>query len=207
MITIIDYNAGNLRNVQKVFDLYDCETKISSFANDINNSTGLVLPGVGHFQDGMINIENFNLVNTIQDAVLKKKIPILGICLGMQLMSSVGHEGEKQFGLGLLQMECKPLEISNNSLRVPHIGWNSININHSSRLLKSVPNKSDFYFVHSYAVQTKDDSIVSSTSIYGKKFISSVESGNIFATQFHPEKSQKYGQIIIKNFINLVNNK
>ena len=205
MITIINYNAGNLRNVQKVFDLYDCKTCISASKDDILKSQGLILPGVGHFSDGMKNLENLGLVQAIQDAVFKKKIPILGICLGMQLMSFVGFEGEEKSGLGLLQMDCKHLEIGDSSLRIPHIGWNSINVNSASRLLKGVPDKSDFYFVHSYAVQTKDNSIVSSTSNYGKEFISSIEFGNIFATQFHPEKSQKYGQIIIKNFVDIVN--
>lgn len=205
MITIINYNAGNLRNVQKVFDLHSCPAMISSSADYILKSRGLILPGVGHFHDGMKNLENMGLVQAVQDAVLKKKTPILGICLGMQLMSLIGHEGEKKSGLGLLQMECKHLEISDSSLRIPHIGWNSININYGSKLLKGVPDKSDFYFVHSYAVQTKDNSIVSSTSNYGRDFISSIEFGNIFATQFHPEKSQKYGKIIIKNFIDIVN--
>ncbi len=205
MISIINYNAGNLRNVQKMFDLYECKTIITSLSDDIEKSTALILPGVGHFQDGMKNLENLGLVQAIQDVVLIKKIPILGICLGMQLMSLVGYEGSKKSGLSLLQMECKRLEIGDSALRIPHIGWNSINVNSASRLLNGVPAKSDFYFVHSYAIQTKDDSLVSSTSNYGKEFISSIESDNIFATQFHPEKSQKYGQIVIKNFIDIIN--
>ena len=205
MVTIINYNAGNLRNVQKVFELHGCLANISSSADDIIKSSGLVLPGVGHFHDGMKNLENLGLVQAIQDVVLIKKIPILGICLGMQLMSLVGYEGGEKSGLSLLQMKCKHLEIGDTSLRIPHIGWNSINVNSSSRLLKGVPDKSDFYFVHSYAVQTKDNSLVSSTTNYDKQFISSVEYGNIFATQFHPEKSQKYGQILIKNFIDIIN--
>ena len=114
------------------------------------------------------------------------------------------YEGGEKFGLSLVEMECKRIEISDVSLRIPHIGWNSINVNSDSMLLKGIPDKSDFYFVHSYAVQTEDDSLVSSTSNYGNKFISSIESGNIFATQFHPEKSQKYGKVLIKNFIDII---
>lgn len=205
MITIINYNAGNLRNVQKVFELHGCESTISSSKDDILKSCGLVLPGVGHFHDGLKNLEDLGIVQSIQDTVLKNKTPILGICLGMQLFSNVGYEGGKINGLGLLQMECKKLEIDDGSLRLPHIGWNSISKKCNSKLLKDVPDNSDFYFVHSYAVDTNDNSLVSSTSNYGKEFISSVEFENIFATQFHPEKSQKYGQIIIKNFIDIVN--
>ena len=204
MVTIINYKSGNLRNVQKVFESFGCKASISSSVDDIIKSSGLVLPGVGHFHDGMQNLEDLGLVQAIKDAVLVRKVPILGICLGMQLMSIFGYEGGKTPGLSLLQMECKDLVLEDRSLRIPHIGWNSININTSSKLLKGIPNKSDFYFVHSYAVESKDVSIISSTSNYGKKFISSIESHNIFATQFHPEKSQKYGKVLIKNFIDII---
>jgi len=206
MITIINYDAGNLRNVEKVFELYGEGTNISSSVDEIYNSKALVLPGVGHFNDGMKNLENLGLISCIQEVVLKKKTPILGICLGMQLMANVGSEGKKRAGLCLLPMNCKHLKITDNSLRIPHIGWNSIKINSTSILLRGIPDNSDFYFVHSYAVQTKEKLLISSTSTYGNPFISSVEYENIFATQFHPEKSQKYGQFIIKNFIDIVHN-
>ena len=205
MISIINYNAGNLRNVQKMFDLYECKTVITSLSDDIEKSTALILPGVGHFQDGMNNLENLGLVQTIRKVVQKNKIPILGICLGMQLFARAGFEGEERAGLNLLDMHCKHLNVNDNSLRLPHIGWNSIKVESSSRLLKNIPNNSDFYFVHNYAIQAMDKSIISSTAYYGNDFVASIEYNNIYGTQFHPEKSQKYGKIVIKNFIDIIN--
>lgn len=203
MITIINYDAGNLRNVQKIFNLYGCEAKISCSQDEVIKSRALVLPGVGSFKDGMKNLEKLNLVKPIQEAVLDKKIPILGICLGMQLFSKVGYEGGKKLGLGLLDMECLPLKFDSKKFRIPHIGWNSIIIDSSSKLLKGIPDRSDFYFVHSYAVQTMNKAIISSKSNYGINFVSSIEFDNIYGTQFHPEKSQRYGKKIIKNFIEI----
>tara|TARA_Y100000591_G_C21638516_1_gene596577 strand:- start:160 stop:780 length:621 start_codon:yes stop_codon:yes gene_type:complete len=204
MVTIINYDAGNIRNVQKIFSLLGCDSNISSSSDDIINSRALVLPGVGSFKDGMENLKKLDLIKTIRYLVLEKKIPILGICLGMQLFSKVGFEGGKTFGLNLLEMECHPIKINKEKYRVPHIGWNSININSSSKLLKGIHDGSDFYFVHSYAVQTENKSLISSNVRYGCDIISSIEFENIYATQFHPEKSQKYGKKVINNFIKVI---
>ena len=204
MVTIINYDAGNIKNVQKIFSLLGCDSNISSSSDVINNSKALVLPGVGSFKDGMENLEKLDLIKTIRYLVLEKKIPILGICLGMQLFSKVGFEGGKTLGLNLLEMECHPIKTNKKKYRVPHIGWNSININPSSKLLKGVHDGSDFYFVHSYAVQTENKSLISSNVSYGSDIISSIEFENIYATQFHPEKSQRYGKKVIKNFIKVI---
>ena len=205
MVTIINYDAGNIKNVQKIFSLFGCDSSIVSSPDEINNSRALVLPGVGSFKDGMENLKKLDLIDSLRYSILEKKTPILGICLGMQLFSKVGYEGGKTRGLGLLEMECHPIK-TDKKIRIPHIGWNSIDINPASKLLKNIPKCSDFYFVHSYAVQTKNKSIISSKVNYGGDIISSIEFENIYATQFHPEKSQRYGKRIVKNFIKLIEN-
>jgi glutamine amidotransferase len=203
MVTIIDYDAGNLRNVQKAFEYHGCEARISSRLEEIDEATTLVLPGVGHFQHGMDNLEKTGLDDLIRKKVLEEQTPILGICLGIQLLSEVGYEDGERQGLGLLKMESKPIKISDKKYRSPHIGWNSVEILPSAKLFQGVPDSADFYFVHSYAVEVSNPDIISSRCTYDETFVASVEYKNIYATQFHPEKSQIFGLQVIKNFIDI----
>ena len=203
MIAIVDYNAGNLRNVQKAFEFHGCGAQITNSPRDIVNAKAIVLPGVGHFKHGMENLEKFEIVDIIKNEVLSNKKPILGICLGMQLFSDYGYEGGKTEGLGLLRMETVEFPVM-SQYRIPHIGWNSVKVLKDNTLFSNINSGADFYFVHSYVVRASNPSVVSSTCMYGTEFVSSIELENIFATQFHPEKSQRYGRIIIKNFINMV---
>ncbi len=205
MITIIDYDIGNLRNVQKAFEFNKAEAKISNSLSEIDKATALVLPGVGHFHHGMENLEKTGMDKLICKKVVEDKIPILGICLGMQLLSKTGHENGERPGLGLLDMETKSMQVIDSEIRIPHMGWNSVEIVEEAKLFRGIPNFTDFYFVHSYSIQTSRSDIVSSKCSYGQDFVSSVEYGNIFATQFHPEKSQLFGMQIINNFIDIAN--
>ena len=206
MVTIIDYDIGNLRNVQKAFEYHGCKADISSDPEEISAASILVLPGVGHFQHGMDNLEKTGIDKLIRQKVLTEKTPILGICLGIQLLSETGYEDGERKGLGLLPMESKPLKITDRRYRSPHIGWNSVEISPNAKLFNNVPNFADFYFVHSYAVEVTNPDIISSQCTYNDTFVSSVEYKNIFATQFHPEKSQVFGLQVIKNFIDISTN-
>lgn len=205
MITIIDYDIGNLRNVQKAFEFNKAEARITNRFDEIDRATALVLPGVGHFHHGMENLEKTGMDKLICKKVLEDGIPILGICLGMQLLSKTGYENGERPGLGLLEMETKSMQVTSSEIRIPHMGWNSVEIADEARLFRGIPNFTDFYFVHSCAVQTSRSDIVSSRCSYGQDFVSSVEIGNIYATQFHPEKSQMFGLQIINNFVDIAN--
>lgn len=198
---IIDYDVGNLRNVQKLVESLGQTTKISNSIEEINNASSYLLPGVGAFSDAMNKLTNLGLVEIIRHNVLTKKKPILGICLGMQVLGLESEEGGRTKGLGLLEMFIEKINL-NEGYRLPHIGWNDIKIEKESILLNELPVNSDFYFVHSYHARCDDNSIVAATCEYSQKFVAVVEKDNIFGAQFHPEKSQAYGALIMKNFIN-----
>ena len=199
---IIDYNAGNLRNVQKAFQEFNVETIIVNSPNELTNLDAYILPGVGSFFSGMSSLINLKLDQVIRNEVLTNKKPILGICLGMHLFAKNGDEGGKIEGLDLVNMQVKKINLKNSGDRLPHVGWNSINIINDEILYKDIPNNADFYFAHSYVLESENKNLIASTTDYIHPFISSISSSNIFATQFHPEKSQKYGKTLIKNFIN-----
>jgi imidazole glycerol-phosphate synthase subunit HisH len=205
-ITIIDFDAGNLRNVQKAIEHLGATAGISKKAADIETAEVLILPGVGAFRDGITAIKQYGLYDLIRTEVLGKKKPILGICLGMQLMAAESHEGGLWQGLALLPMSIHRLQSDKTGLRIPHIGWNEITARQKSVLFKDIPSAPDFYFVHSYHAVCEDENIIAATAEYGHKFAAAVEKDNIFATQFHPEKSQRYGVQLIKNFLNFSNN-
>lgn len=201
-ITIIDYDAGNLRNVQKAFEHLGCHTNITKCADDILRAEALVLPGVGAFLDGMAMLESLGLVEAIRHVVLSEQKPILGICLGMQLFALSGEEGGRREGLNILPMTIERLRSDKMGMRLPHIGWNNVYIDIENELFASLPKNPDFYFVHSYHAVCADKSIVTAICKYGQEFVAAVRKGNIFATQFHPEKSQRYGLKVLANFIN-----
>ena len=198
-VAIIDYCAGNLRNVQKSIEKFDVVADIISNGSDLMKYDSIILPGVGSYFYGMKNLINLNFKEILRDAVLKEKKPFLGICLGMQLMGSFGEEGGDSEGLNLLPFKVKPFD--KRELRLPHIGWNNVKKIKDSEILKNIPDESDFYFVHSFYVSDIAKQNTCGMSNYGINFPAVIEHKNIFGTQFHPEKSQKYGLLIIKNFL------
>ena len=203
-IVIIDYNMGNLRSVQKAFEKVGCDAIVTNDHDTIRDANKIVLPGVGAFKDGMKHLEELGLIDILHQEVLTKKKPFLGVCLGMQLIANKSYEQGETQGLGWVDAQVVKFDFSNSSkkLKVPHVGWNNINFKNTNILLNDIPDNSDFYFVHSYYFKTNED-VVTSTTDYGFDFVSSVNKENIYAFQFHPEKSQIVGLKIIENFVNL----
>ena len=202
-IVIIDYKMGNLRSVQKAFEKYGIKPVISNDIGTIKNASKLVLPGVGAFKDGMKYLNELNLIDVLNHEVISRKKPLLGICLGMQLISSKSYENGMTNGLGWVDSEIVKFDFeSENRLKVPHVGWNNVTYMNTNPLFSGINNNSDFYFVHSYYFKSNED-VVTSTTHYGYDFASSIRKNNIYAFQFHPEKSQSVGLKIIENFIDI----
>ena len=202
MIGLINYGMGNLGSVKRTFDILNIDNKIIVNPTKISSCEKLVLPGVGNFARAMDILSKEGWSEKIIQHVHENK-PLLGICLGMQLLMSVGYESGKRNGLGLIAGEAVSFESINKDIRIPHIGWNSlINIDINSKLLKGIQENTDFYFVHSYFVKTSNSASIGSTE-YGVEFCSALESNNVYGTQFHPEKSSKAGRKILENFSNL----
>jgi len=203
-IVIIDYEMGNLRSVQKAFEKMGCDAVISNNHDVIRAADKLVLPGVGSFKDGMANLKKLGLVELLGEEIITKKKPFLGICLGMQLLAKLSYENGETAGLNWIDATVQRFDFSglSQTLKIPHVGWNNVNFRNENRLFEGVLDKSDFYFVHGYHFQTNEDVITSLTD-YGRDFASSLQKSNIFAFQFHPEKSQSGGLKVIKNFVKL----
>lgn len=202
-IVIVDYGMGNLRSVYNKLNRYGISALISNKIDEINSAEKLILPGVGHFAYGMKNIKELGLHDILKQKVNEEKVPILGICLGMQLLTKHSEEGDVE-GLGFIDADTKRFNLdSSKKLKVPHIGWNTVKINKSSPLLSDIENDSLFYFVHSYYVSCNNPQDVLLSSHYGLDFISGFQKDNIYGTQFHPEKSHSTGIQLIKNFIAL----
>jgi glutamine amidotransferase len=203
-IVIVDYNMGNLRSVQKAFEKAGCRAVITNEHDIIRGADKIVLPGVGAFKDGMKHLKELGLVEILNEEIIKSKKPFLGVCLGMQLIAKKSHENGLTDGLGWVNAEVVKFDFSDydKKLKIPHVGWNNVNYKNNNLLFEGVANKSDFYFVHSYYFKTNED-IVTSTTDYGFDFVSSVNKNNIYAFQFHPEKSQIVGLKLIENFVNL----
>lgn len=201
-IVIIDYGMGNIGSIINMFKYLGIDALVSSDNEIISSADKLILPGVGNFDRAVENINSLNLNETIKEMALVKKVPFLGICLGMQLMCKESEEG-KLPGLSLVDALVKKFNFSKESnMKVPHMGWDYIDIQKESTIMHDLDNKSKFYFVHSYFVSCKDVSDVLTYTTYGKEFVSSFEKDNIIGVQFHPEKSHKYGISLFKNFIN-----
>ena len=201
MIAILDYDAGNLRSVEKALNYIGEDTVITRDKDVIMNSDKVILPGVGSFGDAMEKLNNYNLINTIYD-VVDKKIPFLGICLGLQLLFEESEETPGVTGLGILKGRIKKIPSIDN-IKIPHMGRNSIDIKDGAKLFRGMSKQEYVYFVHSYYLEAEDENIVTATTEYGTHIHASVESGNIFACQFHPEKSSETGLHILQNFVNL----
>jgi glutamine amidotransferase len=195
---------GNLRSVQKAFEKVGADVIISNNHDLIREADKIVLPGVGAFRDGMKHLEELGLITLLNEEVIKKKKLFLGVCLGMQLISKKSQENGETEGLGWIDAEVIKFDFSSSEkkLKIPHVGWNNVVYQNSNKLLESIPDHSDFYFVHSYYFKAYED-VVSSTTDYGFDFVSSVQKENIYAFQFHPEKSQSAGLKILENFVNL----
>lgn len=201
MIAIIDYDAGNIKSVEKAVILLGEEAVLTRDADTILSADGVILPGVGAFGDAMGKLHAYGLVDVIRK-VVEKNIPFLGICLGLQLMFESSEESPGVEGLHLL--DGKILKIpAGDGLKIPHIGWNNLGFPNQGRLFKGVQEDSFVYFVHSYYLKAADESIVKAATEYGTLIHASVEKGNIFACQFHPEKSSEVGLKILQNFIDI----
>jgi glutamine amidotransferase len=199
-IAIIDYNAGNIKSVENAFQKTGALVKVTSNQKIIKDSIAIVLPGVGAFGDVMKNLEFFNLTDLIKSEIKRK--PFLGICLGLQLLFEYSNEKEHNEGLGIFKGYVDKIP---DGVKIPHIGWNQINIlKKDSKILKNIENNENFYFDHSFYAICENKSIISSITNYGTDLTASIELDNIFALQFHPEKSSLKGMMIIKNFLDYV---
>lgn len=201
-IAIVDYQMGNLRSVQKALEHVGASATITNDPNQIAEARKVILPGVGAFGDAMRELRARNLPESIVDTIQSGK-PFLGICLGLQLLFETGYEGERHQGLGVLAGEVVRFPATMN-LKVPHMGWNQVRAERRDcKLLNDIPESAYFYFVHSYFVQPTDTSNVWLTCDYGQSFCASIWRDNLFATQFHPEKSQRDGLKLLENFASL----
>ena len=201
MIAIIDYDAGNIKSVEKALQYLGEEAVITRDREEILGSDKVILPGVGAFGDAMEMLHQYGLVDTIQE-VVDRRIPFLGICLGLQLMFESSDEAPGVKGLGLLPGKILRIP-KKGDMKIPHMGWNDIKIKEGAKLFAGLEDHPYVYFVHSYYLQADDPSIVAATTEYGVTIHASVEKDNIFACQFHPEKSSTVGLQILKNFIAL----
>ena len=199
MIAIIDYGMGNLRSVQKGFERVGREAVVTSDAKTILSASKVVLPGVGAFPDCMRNLREYGLIDVVLQSINSGK-PFLGICLGLQLLFTESEEFGLSKGLDVIKGRVIRFRLSDASLKIPHMGWNTVSIKRRPPALQDVPDNSYVYFVHSFHVVPEDKSVIATTTDYGMEFVSSVWKDNIFAVQFHPEKSQALGLSILKRF-------
>jgi glutamine amidotransferase len=197
-IVIIDYGMGNLRNVQKGFEWVGFEAKVTRSKKEIGGASAIVLPGVGAFKDCMENLERYGLIEPLLQSIGKGK-PYLGICLGFQILFSESEEFGFQKGLDVIKGKVVKF-VPNPEHKVPHMGWNTVEMEREAPMLQGIESGDFFYFVHSYYVIPGETQWISTFTTYGERFVSSIWRENIFATQFHPEKSQKKGLKILENF-------
>ncbi len=201
-IVIVDYGMGNLRSVEKALNKVGINAEISSQREAIFTADGLVVPGVGAFGDAMAELQRLNLVDALREQAAKG-VPLLGICLGLQILLDESEEAPGMEGLRLVRGRVRRFSPTLN-LKIPHMGWNALNIHPNSRLFAGIAQGVHVYFVHSYYVEPEDPSATAATSDYGIPFTAAVEKDNIFGVQFHPEKSQEVGLNILSNFARLL---
>ena len=206
-VTIVDYKSGNISSVINSFNEVaksKVNIKVTSDLDEIKSSDKLVLPGQGSFKnciDGLKNISG--MIDVLNEFVINNKKPLFGICVGLQMFANIGYEEKETEGLGWIPGKVSKIDNQKGKYKLPHIGWNQINILKNSKILKGVEKNSHMYFVHSYEFIPEDKEVISSTTNYSSNIVCSVEKENIFGTQFHPEKSDKLGLKIINNFISL----
>jgi glutamine amidotransferase len=199
LTTIINYNLGNPKSIKNMLAYLGIESKISANHADIASADRLILPGVGHFQHGMEQLKQLGLIDVLKQEVLENKKPILGICLGMQLLTRHSEEGNLA-GLGFIDAQTKKFELQDATLKVPHMGWNTVEFKKDSPMNTGVSINPRYYFVHSYFVDCANQADILCTSQYGQEFVSGFQRENIFGLQFHPEKSHKFGMELLANF-------
>ena len=206
-VTIVDYNSGNISSVINSFKEVakdGVNIKVTADLKNIKSSDKVVLPGQGSFKSCIDALKNIDgLVDTLNEFAIHNKKPLLGICVGLQMFADVGYEETETKGLGWISGKVSLINNQNGKYKLPHIGWNQINIVKDSKIYKDIENNSHMYFVHSYELIPEDKNIISATTDYSSKIVCSIEKGNIFGTQFHPEKSDKMGLRIVENFITL----
>jgi glutamine amidotransferase len=201
MITIVDYGMGNLRSVQKAFEKLGFEANVTADSNAVSRAEKLVLPGVGAFADAMVGLRERQLIQPIREFIESGR-PFLGICLGLQLLFEVSYEDGEHEGLGILRGEVLRFSV-NAGLKVPHMGWNQLRMCRPAAIVDGIADGSFVYFVHSYYVAPADVAITTAETDYPEPFTSIVSRDNLFATQFHPEKSQQVGLRLLRNFASL----
>jgi len=206
-VTIVDYQSGNISSVINSFTEVakgKVNLEVTSEINKIKSSDKIVLPGQGSFKSCVDSLNSINgLVDTLEEFAITNKKPLLGICVGLQMFADVGYEEVETKGLGWIKGKVSKIDNQNGKFKLPHIGWNEIEILKESKIYKDIKNKSHMYFVHSYEFIPQDKSVISATTDYSSKIVCSVERENLFGTQFHPEKSDKIGLKIIDNFLRL----
>lgn len=198
MIVIVDYGMGNLGSIANMIKKVGYKSIITSDLKEVKKATKLILPGVGSFDNGMRNLKELGMIEVLNQKVLIEKTPVLGICLGMQLMTKSSEEG-KLSGLGWIDAETK--KFVSDTLKIPHMGWNIIKHQKNSQLFDEIEREKRFYFVHSYCVSCNQEADILTNTNYIQDFVSSFEKENIVGVQFHPEKSHKFGMSLIKNFL------
>jgi len=201
-VVIVDYNLGNLHSIHGAVKKVGHIPKISNNPSVIGKADCLILPGVGAFKNGMDYLSEVGLVDVLAENVFERKTPILAICLGMQLLARESSEFGKHAGLGWINASVEKINSEDKTLRIPHVGWNECHFQKESPLFKGIKNRELFYYTHSYYFSTDDDIVIGKCD-YGKEFTVAIQKDNIFATQFHPEKSQLAGLTLIKNFIEI----
>ncbi len=201
-VVIVDYGMGNIDSVARAIEECGGKPIITNAKKDFEIATHIILPGVGSFQNGMKNIRSLDIDKILQEQVIEYNIPFLGICLGMQLLATKGYEGGETDGLGFIEGEVSLMKPLLENEKIPHIGWNEVYPSKDTSLFEGIESGKDFYFVHSYHFQCNNEDNVYATTPYCDKFISVIGKNNIMGVQFHPEKSQKTGFKLLKNFLN-----
>lgn len=201
MVTVIDYGLGNIFSVVKAFEMIGADVQVSNTIEDIRNADHLVLPGVGAFANGMQFLRGKGLDTVLTEEVVHNKKPFLGICLGLQLLAETGEEHGEHKGLGWIPGTVRKLDTNNQNLKIPHVGWNNLEIVRDNPLFTDISTDADFYFVHSYQLDCANAIDQIATTTYGETITAAIWHENIFATQFHPEKSQDSGLKLLENFL------
>lgn len=201
LVAVVDYGMCNLDSVRRAVEECGGTVVVTSQAQDLKTANRIILPGVGAFPEAMRNIKALSLDRVLYEQAMEENIPLLGICLGMQLLASKGWEGEETDGLGLIPGEVRRMEPFGADTRIPHVGWNEVHPTQESPLFRNISSGKDFYFVHSYHFCPENNAHILADTPYAGRFVSAVHSGSVFGVQFHPEKSQKMGFQLLKNFL------